>query len=302
MDGKTLLYQVRQLLEEDSGSSFLDDFLTYQFINEAAVEFCRRTLALTATQSITTVADQEEYTLNADYMGLYLKNNSNNFYLKYSDGTNSHFINWKSYEDVIYQNNTTSVSIPDRFTVIDKATLASPISSEATAAGDKSGGECTLTDTNSDFSDVFAGDIVHNVTDVSDGVVTSKTSTTALKTALFNGTDNEWDDDDDYVIQPQGRYQLIFDPPPSTAAHTATLYYIQRPAPVYSDYGAFRFQSHSTPALTRYAAWLYKYRDKDPNFGDKWYQFFEDMIRKSNNQIDHIKRRKNFRVSLKGRR
>jgi len=302
MDGKTLLYQVRQLLEEDSGSSFLDDFLTYQFINEAAVEFCRRTLALTATQTITTVADQEEYTLNADYMGLYLKNNSNRFYLKYSDGTNTYFINWKPYEEVVYQNNEDSVSIPDRFTIIDKSTLADQLTGSATSDGTATGGACTLTDTAADFSDVAAGDIVHNTTDVSDGVVLSVTSTTALVTALFNGTNDYWTSADAYVIQPQGRYQLIFDPAPSTADHTATLYYIQRPAPVYSSYGAFRFQSHSTPALTRYAAWLYKYRDKDPNFGDKWYQFFEDMIRKSSNQIDHIKRRKNFRVSLKGRR
>ena len=47
-----------------------------------------------------------------------------------------------------------------------------------TSAGAAVGGASTLTDTGGDFSDVSPGDIVHNTTDGSDGIVLSKTSST----------------------------------------------------------------------------------------------------------------------------
>lgn len=303
MDGKTLLYQLRHLLEEDSNSGFLDNFESYQYINEAAVDFVTRTKCLKSTQSITTTASTSTYDLNKDFMGLYVRNSSKKFILQYNDGSTNHFITWKPYEEVIIADNSSNTqSVPGCFTVHDKASLESQVTGTATSVGAATGGKSNLTDTSADFADIEAGDTVHNTTDGSDGVIVSKTSSTVLATALFNGTNDDWSSSDAYVIQPEGRMQLIFDPAPSTSSHTATLYYIQRPAPVYTSYDVFRFSSTYGAALVKYAAWLYKYRDSEPNFGDKWYIYYDRQIRRYSDQINHILRRKRFSVNLKARR
>jgi hypothetical protein len=194
------------------------------------------------------------------------------------------------------------VSKPDSFTIVDDNTLDSQATGTCTSAGALSGGQATLTDSAADFSDVSAGDIIHNTTDGSMGIVLSKTSSTVLVTALFGGTDNDWDSSDAYVIQPQGRLQLKFDPPPSTASHTLTVHYIQRPKPVYSDYGVFRFQPQHMDAIIKYAAFNYKYRDQEPNFGDALYRHWDMQTRRASNSLGKSIGNKRINVSFKARR
>ena len=232
MDGKELSYRLRQIINEDANSDFMDSKTSYQFLWEAARDFAAATGALKGSQSITTVASQQGYTLNADFGQLYLKDDDNEFVIKYSDGTTTTFLKWKLYEEIIYDNQTTAVVRPSYFTLIDDPVLDNQVTGSATSSGALANGEATLTDSAADFSDVSSGDIVHNTTDGSDGIVLSKTSSTVLVTALFGGTDNDWDSSDAYVIQPQGRVQLLLDPPPSTASHTITVYYKQTPPPV----------------------------------------------------------------------
>ena len=294
VDGKSLLRNLRELLNESTTSEWLDTRSSYSFLYQAAVEFVRRTQCLKNEQSITTVASQSGYTLNADFMEMYLKDKENELYVKYNDGTNDYFIKFKDYEDIIYENNTTAKSIPDFFTIIDDSTKDTRLSSTTTSAGTSSGGECTLTDTTADFSDVSAGDVVHNTTDGSDGVVLSKTSSTALVTALFDGTDNDWTLGDAYVIQPQARLKIVFDPAPSTASHTATIYYIQRPVPVYSDYGIYRIQSQYLLALVYYAIALYEYRDDEPLVSNKMYQAFDREVRHASAGLNRSLNRRGF--------
>jgi hypothetical protein len=301
MDGKTLKYALRNLLEEDSSSGFIDDLTSYNFLNEAAVNLQQKAKYLKAADTITTVAETSKYDLNGDYMGLYLKNSSKKQFIKYSDGTNTSFITWTPHEKIVYGNNTTSVSIPSRFTVAGKASLDSQVTGTTSAVGAATGGKSTLTDTTADFSDIEAGDWVHNTSDTSHGIVISKTSSTVLTTALFNGTADDWTSGDAYIIQPQGRLQLIVDPPSSTAAHTITVDYLQRPAPVYTDYDVFRYPREFTPALVKYAAWLYKYRDREPNYGDKWYIAFENQAGLLKAQTNDMLRRKTFKMKLKAR-
>lgn len=304
MDGSTALYRLRNLLNEDANSAFLDDRTSYDFINAAANEFVQRAKALKSSQAVTTVASQRGYTLNADFLELHLRDRQNKLYLPYNDGSssNSEFIYWKDYEDLILEDNITAVSKPSHFTIIDDTTLDSQVTGTATSAGALSGGQSTLTDSAADFSDVSAGDIVHNTTDGSDGIVLSKTSSTVLVTALFSGTENDWDSSDAYIIQPQGRLQLQFDPPPSTGSHTLTVHYIQRPAPVYSDYGVFRFQPQHMDAILKYAAFNYKYRDQDPNFGDAYYQHWDRQLREANHGLNKSFNRKRLKVNLSARR
>lgn len=301
MDGKELSYRLRQLINEDANSDFIDSKTSYQYLWEAARDFAAATNALRSTQTITVVASQQGYTLNANFGQLYLKNNDNEFVIKYNDGTTETFLPWKPYEEIIYENQTSDVLIPTDFTIIDDPTLDSRITGTTTSAGAASAGETTLTDTAADFSDVSAGDIVHNTTDDSDGIVLSKTSPTVLVTALFNGTGNDWSSSDAYVIQPQGRLQLILNPPPSTAGHTVTMYNTQIPAPVFSDYGAYRFQQGGTDAVIKYAAWLYKYRDKQPDFGDALFAHYDRQLRRINAHMDSSVNKNKLRVSFRTR-
>ena len=282
----------------------MDNKLSYELLWQAATEFVDRTNSLSATQSITTVANQAEYSLNADYLKIYLKNDDNNYYLKYNDGSASQFVNFRDKHSVISANSTASVSIPSWWYIEDEPTLNTQITGTASSTGLSSGGQCTLTDTSvsTKFSNASAGDSIHNTTDSSNGYVISKTSNTALVTALFDGTENNWDNADAYVLQPQGRLRLVLSPPPSTTGHTITFYYIQRPAPVLSDYGVYRFAPQHLRAIIHYAAWLYKYRDRNPNFGDKFYQFFDNYIRKSSVQINSGLNRQGFTVNFKKRR
>lgn len=304
MDGKEALYRLRNLLNEEADSGFLDEKTSYDYINDAAREFAGRTKCLKNSQAITTVGSQTGYTLNANFMSLYLKNENNRHYALYNDGSSSYndFIYWKDYEDIILADNVDSVAKPSHFTIIDDSTLDTQVTGTATSTGAATGGQCTLTDTAADFSNASAGDIVHNTTDGSDGVVLSKTSTTELVTALFNGTADDWTSGDAYVVQPQGRIQLILDPLPSTSGHTLTVHYIQRPDPVFSDYGTFRFQPQYMDAIIKYAAFLYKYRDREPNYGDAYFQYWDRQVRMANHSINSTFKRNRITVNMKARR
>lgn len=274
MDGKDLKRRVRQLLNEPSTSSFLDDRTTYDFLFEGAKAWVIISKCLRKTQSITTVAEQAAYTLDGDFLGHYLKDNDRDFFIKYNDGSDDHFLDFKPYQEIIRDNDTDSQSIPDYWGITTDPTLDDQITGTASAAGDKTGGKSRLTVASAKFADVTVGDVVHNTTDVSDGMVVKVVSTVALDVCLFGGTDNEIDSSDAFIIQPRGRLQLILDPPPSTASHTITVYALQNPAPVYDDYSVYPFAFDYAEALAKYAAWLYKYRDKEPDFGNAWYQFF----------------------------
>lgn len=301
MDGKDLLRRLRVLMDEASDSGWLDNQSSYDFLFEGAKQIVDRTGCLKSTQSITTVAETSSYNLNPDFMRLYAKNKSGKFYIKLNDGSNDHFLTFKDYEDVLYENNSSSVSVPGRFSITDSA-MSDQVSSTATSVGASSGGECTLTDSTAPFANVNAGAIVHNTTDGSDGVVLSKTSSSSLVTALFGGTNNDWSSSDAYIIQPQGRYKLIVDPPTSVAGYTITVYYIQIPDPVYSDYGIYRFSNQYKEALVKYAFWLYKYRDGAPDFGDAMYRYFEDQVGKYSYFVNRGLRGSRLKVNFKARR
>jgi hypothetical protein len=309
MDGKELKYQVQMLLGEEFDSEFLDEKTLYSFINEAALIINRNVNALTSSQSITTVADQTDYTLNVDFLKPYLMDTSKRIVIKYSDGTTTYFLPMEEHIKIIYDNNTSSVSIPSVFAITDDRTLDTQVSGTASANGalDANSKEATLTDTGDPFGDVSAGDVVHNTTDSSSGIVLEKTDSNNLITAMFPDdssatTDQDWDSSDAYIIQPQGRLKLVIDPPPSTAGHTITIDYVQKPVPVYANYRTFRFQPHINNAVVKYAAWLFKYSDREPNFGDKWFVLADNEMRRAKHGIDNAFNRKGIPLNLKARR
>lgn len=306
MDGATFQRSVLEAVGEPSGSQYLSTRTTYQYGWEAATELVRRTRCLRATQTITTVADTASYTLNADFLSLDLRDMQGNYIVKYYDGTNTSWPAFCEYDEIIYTNQTASVTTPERFTILDKSSLYSQITGTATSIGTSSAGLSVLTDTSGLFLStdyVSAGDSIHNSTDGSSGVVLSVVSATQLNAAIFSNTDGSsasWEVSDAYVIQPQGRLIIQLDPPPSTAGHTITVYYIQRPAPVFHDYGIFRFQPQYMNALVAYTAAKYKLSDKEPSyfteFMKTWYNRLGEISKSSRTTFN----RGGFKMSLKG--
>jgi len=300
MDGATLSRELEQLLGETASSSYLDSKSTYDYLYEAALRTVQRTNCLTSSQEITTTEDGVNYYLNADFLKLYLSDDRGRQFIKYNDGTNNFFIYPSSYDSIVLANNDDSQSVPDSFCIRDAAAITRD-SGTATSTGAATGGVCTLTDTAATFttSKISAGDFIHNTTDGSQGVVISITSETALVAALFGGTDNDWTSADAYYINPQKRFYLTIDPLSSTAAHTITVYYVQKPAPVYSSYYSYQIPINLKSALVQYAAWLYKYRDGNANYGDAWFKYWDLNVRQYGREMNLARQTKEYRVILK---
>lgn len=301
MDGYSLTRELADILREDPDTSgFMRKLSSYDWLYQAALEVNRRIQALTATQTITTVADQRAYTLNADFLWMYLKNQRNEYFIKYNDGTNDYFLTWRDYDAMIIGNQTDSVSIPNKFCINDVSTLTAPITGTATSVGTLTRSESALIDSTAPFTNVSVGDEVHNILSDSDGIVLSITSTSNVNTAIFSSTDtvDTWATSDTYAIVPQGRNQLYLDPPPLTAGHTITVSYIQKPVPVYSPYRTYRFDNQIKPVLVKYAAWLYKYRDREPAYGDGFYKYFELECQRAVRQSGKALNKSSFKVNF----
>ena len=279
MDGKDLLRRHKQLLNIKSTDTDYDERTGYDYLYAAAKQWVIETECLTSYQTITTVASTATYTLNGDYLAMYLKHNDR-YYLKYYDASAYHFLYFKPYEEVIFDNDTTAVVVPGYFTITDDPTLDTLISDAADNAGTTEGGKCTFTMDTAVFGDVTPGDIIHTPVDKADGIVVKTESTgKTLEIALFGGDNADINATEAFIIQPRKRFLLQFDPPPSTKDHTVTFYYLRSPRPVYSDYDVYEIAYEYPDALCKYAAWLYKYRDQEPQFGDAFYKYWNMQIK-----------------------
>ena len=301
MDGIQLVTKMRQLLEEDEDSGFVNSLLSYQFINDAALDFVNRTKCLRTDEDITTVADQAEYDLSPDFSELYVKDRYRRYVIKLKNGSANTMITQSEYEDFFFASSDSgSVS---HFAIQNKDTSGTNLTGTASAVGAESGGECTLTDTvAAQFATVEVGDSVHNTTDESDGVVIEVTSSSVIVTALFNGTDDDWTSADAYVIVPQGRMQLVLEQPPDTAGYTLTVPYIQRPNQLYSKYRTFKFPVQYHDVIVMYAAWLYKYKDREPQYGDKWYVLYDQQAKAYSAQLRKSFKDQTLKINLNARR
>lgn len=270
-----------------------------------------KTNALISTQDITTVDGTSAYNLNPNFNRLYLMDDQNRYFIKVYDGTNYYFKYWESYDSIYIANNIAEVAIPDTFT-ITQASAPTQIIGTATSTGSLSSsytlfgeilGETTLTDSAAPFSDVEVGDLVHNPTDGSHGVIIAITSTSAVVCALFGGTNNYFTaTTNSYIINPQARYQLILDPTCSTSGYTVTVPYIAKPDPVYSYYRRYNLPAGYEQALIQYSAWLYKYRDREPNQGDYFFKNWLMMLSQLNTSLNQgMKRSGSFGVNFSKR-
>ncbi len=299
MDGLTLLRDLRIALQEPSGGTWLDTRYSYDCLYSAAIATAERTNIFTSSQAITTAVSDATYTLNGDFLKLYLMDDQNRRFIKYVAGTSTYFIYESSYDSIYLQNNTTAVLIPSSFIIRD-ASAITQITGTTSSAGALTNGTTALNKTGETFitKGVTPGDLVHNTTDSSSGVVVTVDSEIKLTCCLFDGTDNYFDNADAYIINPQGRFQIVLDPLPSTAGHTVTIPYVQRPDPVYSSYYRYRFPFDWRDLLVSYAAWKYKYRDREPDFGDRLYKFWDARVRQVGHASNEVQRRTRFNVNL----
>jgi hypothetical protein len=301
MGGESLTYKLRNLLQEVYGSSFLDDRTSYDYIYEAVKEFARRTRTITATQTITTVASTSAYDVNPDFLDLYFRNSFNELVIKYVQASGGTY--WPIYRDYDRMTqdgsySTASAPVPTTFSIIDKADTETRLTGTATSTGTLTNGETVLYDTSASFTSKLVGSDVHNTTDGSSGVVIGYTSSTEIICVLFGGTDNTFTSADAYIIIPKQLKSLVVSPANSVAGDTITLYYIQSPQPVYSPYRNYRIDSQYDMSIVMYAAWLYKYRDRDPNFGDSWYKHWELTCRRAIGDSNKMQSKTNFRVNF----
>lgn len=299
MDGYTLSRDVQELLNEDSTSGFIDSRTTYDYLYEAASQFAEATEIIKKSTTITTTASTTTYNLPYNFLNLYMRDSNKKPFLKLYNGTDYYWLYWKDYDEIYYSNNTDTVDIPYNFTIVQNETLVSNITGSTTANGAATNGLSTLTDSSAPFSNVTIGDFVYNSTDGSSGVVTTVTSTSALVTALFGGTNNDWTSSDSYGVLPKARFQLLLDPPPSTSSYTIYIPYVASPDPVYSSYSRYNLPAEYRFTLAKYAAWLYKYRDREPNFGDAWYKYYDLQVRKAKHSFLKTMNKTKFSVSLR---
>ena len=283
MDGNQLLQQLNDTLQEAGASGWLDSFSSYNYLWQAAVEFATRTQCFKTSTTITLATNTTTYRLPADFLQLFTRTRDKRYFLKLNDGTSdNHFLFYKDHSEILYETNDTDIAVeyPDSFTVINDPVPLSVATGSATSVGAVSGGQCTLTDSTANFLLYAPGDSVENETDGSTGIVLTVTSATQLVCALFRGTNNDWSANDSYAIIPQGRTAILFDPPPSITGYTIEFPYIQRPAPVFSNYGAYNLQREYCLAVIFYACWLYKYRDSNPSMGDRYYVNFDNQVKR----------------------
>jgi hypothetical protein len=297
MEGYTLKRKLRELLSEVTNGTFMNDRTTYDYLYAAVNDFNFRTHYVTGTQTIPISATVSAYNLNPDFVGLALMDRDNRPYIKWTVGGSDSFITPRDYASQIQEDSTTTSSIADGFSITN-APQSSNITGKATSDGVILNGECLLIDTSADFSTVAIGDYVHNTTDDSNGVVVGIPAS-GITCALFEGTLNQWTTGDDYIVVPQTRYSIVFTPIPSAPA-TATVYYIKAPAPVYSPYQVYSLPFQYDIPIVEYAAFLYKYRDREPDFGDALYKHYDIATRKFAAEMRKgIPEKSGFRCSFK---
>ena len=285
MDGKRLRRQLRHMLNEESGSNYLDSFTSYDLLNQAAMRLNERITHLVDSEDLTTVADQSFYDLRPDFMRLVDADHLGRDAIRWNDGSAFHRIPRNDFEHEWHNReySETSIAVPDSFSITPEDSPEDlETGNSTTSAGAAVAGKCNLIDSTATFSttdSIFPGDTVHNTTDGSMGVIISITSDTTLTTALFDGTDNDWSSSDNYIIQPQARYKLRLNPPTSASGDTITYRYLRRPQPVYSDYDHFNFPLQFQDALVYYAVGLYKMRSQMIGEAATWFQQAEALVK-----------------------
>lgn len=285
MEGFTLKRRVMELLQENSLGSFMNDRTTFDYIYDAVMDFNKRTHYLTNTQTINVAGNSSQniWSLNPDFVCMAFKDRYNQEYIKYTVSGSDNFVTAQDYSEIVLNDDSSTSPVISSWSIIDAPQLPTitGTTSSAGAINSPLQGECLLNDTTAPFANVYPGDFVHDTTEGCDGVIIGVNSTSQLICVMFNssGSTQGFGNSDSYVIVPQSRYQLLFTPIPSVAA-TATIPYVPKPLPVYSIYRAYKLPNDALLPISQFAVFLYKYKDRDANFGDALYKYYDLYTRR----------------------
>jgi hypothetical protein len=273
MDGRGLTQAVLDCLDTNAPSDlYASQRRIYESLDQASGIFCRETMILRKTHTITTEAGRQSYDLPPDFINLYIRNRRGRHIIKYYDGSNTYWPVEVPYDDILFANLTDYQEVPNRFSIIPKETAGTLITGTATTDGAKANGQCILEDTTKDFrvaDKIYPRDLIHNLGDNSSGYVLSVQDATHLVTALFRdpgkkSTSDDWTLDDAYTIQPAVEKTLYIEAPSNTAGHIITIpSYICMPNPVFSDFGFWLFPPRTCKAIAYGGASVFKVGKKE---------------------------------------
>jgi hypothetical protein len=305
MDGQTIQRKVPALLGEQSTSSFIDKQFTYDVAYEAVTEFIRRTELLKDITTLTTTVGIDLYALPPDYLCLFARDYYNRYFIQYlkAGTTQPTPVLWQDISIGIYNFDTSSKVPIDYFTILESSQI-NAVTGTAVALGAIDTpmiDESILYGNVGDFTNVSEGDRAYNTTDSSEGYIISIPTTNSLVTAMLGGTDNEWGAGDAYVIMPQQRYSIGTIPSPSQPGDSLVVPYIQKPIPVYSPFRRYNIPSIYELPIIEYAAFLYKYKDREANYGDAFYKHFDSICRQNKDMTNKATRKQGFTVNMKKR-
>ncbi|MBI5845128.1 MAG: hypothetical protein HZB23_10720 [Deltaproteobacteria bacterium] len=268
----------------------------YQYLDEAALDFCRRTRILTSSVSITTVAGRQTYPLPPDYIEPYERTMGNRrLFARYETAGGD--VSWPvltSYEKIRLADRTEAEETPVAFTIRSRSEAPTPRTGSAKVSGAVANGECTLVLNSADFAPLLhPRDFVANTTDGSKGVVLDVLSDedaneTYLVTALFGGAVNQWAANDAAVLMPAATHELYLWAPSLNAGDTFRIDYVAKPEPVFADYRTWRIPDEHCPAICLKAAALFMDTKKEMAGADYWHKTYELEIREARKRMGRM--------------
>ena len=300
MEGYTLLRTIREMLNETSTGTFLNDRTSYEYVYSAVQDFNLKTHYMTNVQTINVIAGKSEYDLNADFVDMALMDSYNRKFIKCTSGGSDTFVFSRDYASVVMENSSTSSPIPVSYSIVDNSTQDTL---EGTASIVSNGtGESYVYGASLDVTSAQAGDYIHCTTTGNDGVIVVNKAVAPpgyLTACIFSdGTPSNGTNTGAFIIVKQPRFKLVLSPTPS-ANSTITVPYIQRPDPVFSPYRAYRLPFNYMLPIVQFAAFLYKYKDRDPNYGDSFFKYYDGFVRKISAEMRRaIPGKQGIRVNL----
>ena len=277
MDGLTMLKTLEGILNEEGLSPILVTFFSFEALDKAASDYLRETKGIARTETLTTLKDIQEYNLPPDFLELRIRDKQHRNVMRYYDNVNAqyHWPHLKSY-DYLYLANRANIggsqNTPDYFAITDATVETQITGNAASGSGTLVGGECTLKGATGAFSNVHARDRVHDTTAGYYGIVLEVEASDSLKIALFNdGEPVATASGNAFLIQPAVHAKIVLSDPSETEGHTMEIPYYGFQSPVYSNYRVWPFSPTACAGICKKASFEYKYRDRQPDFGDRLY-------------------------------
>ncbi len=276
MDAHSIISKVYSLINEATTSTFIDDATTYEFLNSALREVVRRTQLFIKEATIKITAGQKSYPLPNDFLKFFAKTDDD--YAEPALYYNSNKITYIDYGTYLSLDRSATARIPTNYT-LNFSYPASSITGTTTSNATPNNGEVQLVSASGNFSSSLIGGAVH-VTHNSvtyNGYVVEYVSPTVLVVATQPSTSISAGDP--YVISPPPTNIITFYPTPSENFDLPISYYHTLP-PIYSPFRSIPIPQDLLIPIACYICWLYKYKDREPVYGDKYFLIFESGIRR----------------------